>query len=137
MKNNTFKLTIETPDGTVVNNKDIQSISFRSEAGDLQVFAHHTSLMTTVKYSRISIKITAETSETYFCRSAVFNFNNSQNSAHLIAEYCKAQTEVSRESTKDYLEYIKQTLKFKKDLSKVQLVYLEDEKFAVEKMLED
>lgn len=135
MKTNKFKLTIETPEGNLLDTTEVESISFRSEDGDIQVFSLHASLMTTIKYSRVRVVIDSNTTETYFCRSAIFNFNNANNQGKLVAEYCKHEKEVTKESVEDYLKYINQLLEEGKDLSQVQLVYLKDEQFAVQKML--
>jgi F0F1-type ATP synthase epsilon subunit len=132
---NKFKLTIETPEGNLLQDLNVESISFRSEDGDIQVFSLHASLMTTIKYSRIKVSVDSGTAETFFCRSAIFNFNNSNNEAKIVAEYCKPVKEVTKESVEDYLKYLNDLLEAGKDLSQVQLVYLKDEKFAVQKML--
>lgn len=132
---NKFKLSIETPDGSVLN-QEVESIMLNTEDGQIQVLAKHTSFMTSVKYSRISILIDEENSETMLCRNAVFTFNNETNEGKLIAEYCKFETEVSSESITDYLKFLEEQLAKGGDLSQFQLVYLENEKFAVQKMME-
>lgn len=129
-----FKLSIETPEGTVLN-QEVESITLNAEDGQIQVLAKHISFMTSIKYSRVSILIDDENSETLLCRNAVFTFNNDTNEGKLIAEYCKFETEVSTESITDYLKFLEEQLAKGNDLSQFQLVYLENEKFAVKKMM--
>jgi F0F1-type ATP synthase epsilon subunit len=137
MKTNSFKLSIETPEGTLLKEVDVNNIKLQAEDGALQVFAHHQSFMTSVQYSSTEVSYAEDNSETYIVRSGIFNFNNKTNSATLVAEFCQLKSEINPESIKDYLSYIQSQLKSGADLSKVQLVYLENEKFAVEKMLQD
>lgn len=137
MTKKSFKLTIETPEGTILKEVDVNNVQFQAEDGALQVYSHHVSFMTSLKYSSLQLNYDETNSETYIVRSAIFNFNNKNNSATLVAEYCQLKSEISPESVKDYLAYIQEQLAKGTDLSKVQLVYLENEKFAVEKMLQE
>jgi hypothetical protein len=57
------------------------------------------------------------------------------NSAKLLTEYCQAQEQVSGETMHSYLSFIEEKLANKESLQDIELVYLENEKFAVKEML--
>ncbi len=129
-----FKLTIQTPEGTILS-KDVTSITLHPEDGQIQVLAKHTSFITSINHSKVRIEVDGVESDTLLCRNAVFTFNNVPNEGTLIAEYCKFETEVSTESITEYLKFLEEQLAKGNDLSQFQLVYLENERFAVKKMI--
>jgi F0F1-type ATP synthase epsilon subunit len=136
MTKNSFKLTIETPEGTLLKEVDVNNIKFQAEDGMLQVFANHASFMTSLKYSSVEVTYTETNTDTYLARTGIFNFNNRANTGTLVVEYCQLKSEIKPEVIQDYLNYIQDQLAKGNDLSQVQLVYLENEKFAIKKMSE-
>jgi F0F1-type ATP synthase epsilon subunit len=137
MTKKTFTLSIETPEGTLLDKAEVTSVQFKAEDGGIQVLANHTSIMTSIKYTNFEVTIDKDSSENYLCRNGIFTFNQGENSGKLIAEYCQPKLQVSAENMHSYLEFIDEQLANKGSLSQIQLVYLENEKFAVEKILAD
>lgn len=139
MSTNTFKLNIETPEGSLLQEVEVNNVKFKAEDGALQILANHISLLTTIQYSLFTVSYTDDNTsqDIYFVRKGIFNFDHNTNTARLVAEYCEKEAEVSENSIQNYLEDLKEKLKNKEDLSELQLVYLENEKFAVEKMIKE
>lgn len=130
MAQNTFNLTIRTPEGDVFQG-DATSIRLRAENGQMQIFANHASLLATLLFSRIIVD-TVEGEQVYLARRGIINFNNKENSATLLVMYCQEESEVDLTTAEEYLKFIDEQIKQGKDLSKFQLTYLEDEKLAIE-----
>lgn len=130
-----FKLILRTPEAQVFEGQ-VESIRFTSEGGDMQVFAHHASLTATILFSPIVLQTDSSTKETYMVRRGLFLFDNASNMARLLALSCEAQSEISEQSIKEYLELLDQQLKNGEELSRFQLMYLEGEKLAVEEQLQ-
>lgn len=134
MSNRTFKLTIQTPEGTLFSG-DVTSIKTLTDAGQIQVFAKHASLITSIQYTRLVVQ-ESNSENTYILRRGILSFNNGENTCSILAEYCQPQSEISPENIQEYLAFLESELAKGHDLKNVQLVYLENEKFAVKKMID-
>lgn len=130
----TFTLKIQTPEKTAYEG-EVTSIRFRSEIGQTQIFAKHATITSTILFSN-TIVDTQNGEEKFLIRNGIFAFDNVKNTATLLAQYCELATEVDLTHAKDYLAFIEEQLAKGADLSKFQLVYLEDEKLAIEKQIE-
>jgi len=131
MSKNTFKLTIQTPDKQIFSGKVI-SLKLRADNGQMQVMAHHASLLATVLFSRIELE-TSEGIQSYLVRQGVFNFENKTNQASLLTISCQKEEGLDISHAKDYLKFIEEQIAAGTDLSQFQLTYLEGEKLAIEK----
>jgi len=129
----TFQLTIQTPEGEAFDGKAV-SIKLRADNGQMQVMAHHASLLATVLFSKIEIE-TKEGIENYIIRKGIFNFENKSNTANLLCLFCQKEEEIDLSHAKDYLKFIEEQMAAGKDLSQFQLTYLEGEKLAIEKQI--
>lgn len=134
MSNRTFKLTIQTPEGTLFSG-DVTSIKTMTELGQIQVLAKHASFITSIQYSRLILDGVNETENTFILRRGVLSFNNAENTCSILAEYCQPQSEISPENVQQYLAFLESELTKGHDLKNIQLVYLENEKFAVKKLI--
>lgn len=132
---NSFKLTIRTPEEELFK-KEVKSIAFNSDGGQMQVFAHHASLTATLSFSTLIME-EGEKEEKFVARKGIFLFNNRKNSALLLALYCEKESEISHQTAKEYLEFIKKELNEGKDLSEFQILYLKGEQFAVEQQVKE
>lgn len=130
-----FQLTIKTPEQDVFSG-EVTGIRLAAEGGMIKALANHASLTATLIFSPVVVEIEGKTQE-YLARQGVFFFNNEENSATLLALYCEQTEEVDQQMAKDYLEFIEEQIAKGKDLSDFQLVYLEGEKIAVSKQLEN
>lgn len=129
----TFHLVVKTPERTAFEGETV-SIKLRAENGQMQVFANHASITASIIFSNIVIE-TTEGEEKYVVRRGTFAFNNDTNTATLLTTYCEKESEMDIDTAKDYLKFIEEQLAAGKDLSKFQLVYLENEKLAIEKQI--
>lgn len=134
MSKNTFKFTIQTPEGQAFSDKII-SVKLRADNGQMQVMAHHASILATVLFSKVEIE-TKDGIETFMTRKGLFNFENKTNEATLLCIYAQKEEEMDISHAKDYLKFIEEQMASGKDLSQFQLKYLEGEKLAIEKQIE-
>ncbi|HCW32667.1 MAG: hypothetical protein UT36_C0004G0047 [Candidatus Peregrinibacteria bacterium GW2011_GWF2_39_17] len=129
----TFKLNIRTPDQKIYEN-EARSISLNSDDGQMQIFANHASLTTSITFSKIVVT-EENVEEIFMVRNGMLFINNQENTAILLALYCQKQSEVSHQTSKEYLEFLEKQLHDGSDLSEFQILYLEGEKLAVEQQL--
>lgn len=130
---NTFTLTIRTPEGDVFGGK-ATSVSLSTEGGDMQCFAGHASVTASVGFSPVVVEFEGGT-ESYLARNGMFLFHNKSNKAVLLALHAEAQSEVSEKTVQEYMEWINEKLASGESLSDFQLQWLEGEKLAVQKQL--
>jgi F0F1-type ATP synthase epsilon subunit len=130
----TFKLTVRTPENEVFVG-EATSIRLRAENGQMQVFANHASITASILFSKIIID-TENGEEAFVARRGMFAFDNKTNSATLLAFYCEHEKELDAKTAEDYLKFIEEQLAKGEDMSQFQLVYLEDERLAVQKQLQ-
>ena len=130
----TYKFTIQTPEGQAFSDRII-SVELRADNGQMQVMAHHASILATVLFSKVEIE-TKDAVETYIVRKGLFNFENKTNEANLLCIYAQKEEEMDITHAKDYLKFIEEQMAAGKDLSQFQLTYLEGEKLAIEKQID-
>lgn len=131
---NTFNLTIRTPEQEIFKG-EATGIRFDAEGGQMKVLSNHASITSSLNFSPVIVE-TKDTSDEFIARQGIFHFDNDSNSGSLLCLYCEPKEELDEATAKDYLEFIEEQLAKKENLSKFQLVYLENEKVAVKKQLE-
>lgn len=130
-----FKLTIRTPNQDVFEG-EVTSVHFNAEGGEMECLAHHASVTATIAFTSINLK-TVDGSESFIARNGIFLFDNDTNSALFLVFHCEKKSEISKTTVEDYAKFIDQQLREGKSLSEFQIAYLEGEKLAVEKQLEE
>jgi len=130
-----FKLTIRTPYEDVFSG-DAESIYLTTEDGDMQVFEHHASITASLSFSPVVVEIPNK-DEHYLVRNGLFLFDNEKNEAILLTLYCELKSEVSYQTVEEYSKFIEKQLEEGKDLSDFQILFLKDEKVAVEEQLNE
>lgn len=128
-----FQLTIRSPEKDIFDGK-VKSITFDSEVGRMQILPHHASITGTIFFTKIIVD-TDEKDEEFIGRRGIFLFDNDKNEAIMLLLSCELKSEISHQSAREYLDFIKEKLKNKESLSEYQIKYLEGEKFAVEKQV--
>lgn len=129
----TFDLTIRTPEADVFVGK-VKSVSVETDGGEVQCFANHASLTSSVRYSAVMVE-TGEGEESYVVRNGMFLFDNKANKSVLLALNAEKRSEMNVSTVKEYLAWVEEKLAAGEDLSEFQLSYLEGEKLAIEKQL--
>lgn len=129
-----FHLTIRTPDKDLFSGK-VSALSFNTETGRVQILAHHANFTTTLLFSSVKVEDPVDNrDQTFLARNGFFHFDHKKNEALLLCLYCEEQSQVSYQSTEEYLHFLKTELE-KGDLSDFQVLYLKGEKLAVEKQI--
>lgn len=130
-----FKLIIRTPYDKVFEG-DAKSVYLSSEGGDLQCFENHASLSASIQFSPVVVEEEGK-DETYLARNGSFFFDNDKNEAILLVSSCEKKSEISYQSVEDYAKFIEEQLEKGEDLSEFQILFLKNEKVAVEKQIEE
>lgn len=129
-----FKLTIRTPDKDVFEG-NVSSLSFNTEVGRVQILAHHANFTTTLLFSPVKVEDPVDNrDQNFLARNGIFSFDHKKNEALLLCMYCEEQSEVSYQTTEQYLQFLTAELA-KGDLSDFQVLFLKGEKLAVEKQM--
>ncbi len=128
-----FTLTIRTPYEEVFKG-EVESVYLTSEGGDMQIFENHASITASLGFSPILISTDGK-EENYLARNGVLLFDNEKNEAYILALYCEHKSEVSHQTIEEYAKFVEKQLAEGKDLSDFQILYLKDEKVAVEEQL--
>jgi F0F1-type ATP synthase epsilon subunit len=131
----TFKFTLRTPETDLYDGM-VHAVSFTSEGGDAQLFAHHASFTSSVLFSTVRVDEGNGVTKEFAARSGLFLFNNVKNEAVLLALHATEKAEISVQTAKEYLAFIEKQMEAGADMSDFQLKHLEGEKFAVEQQLE-
>lgn len=129
-----FALTIRTPYQDVYSGS-ANSIQLATEAGEIEVFDDHSSLTASILFSAVVVNEEGK-DETFLTRNGIFLFDNEKNKAVLLSSYCEKKSEVTYKSARDYADFIEDQLKAGHKLSDFQIVYLKDQRIAIEEQLE-
>lgn len=130
-----FKLTIRTPYEEVYKN-DVNSVYLAAEDGDMQIFEHHASVTASIAFSPIVIEEDGS-EENFMARNGIFLFDNDKNEALILVTSCEKKSEISYQTVEQYAKFIDEQLAAGKDLSDFQILYLKNEKVAVEQQMEE
>ena len=130
-----FQFTIKTPYEDLYSGER-SSNSLSLEDGDVEIFEHHADLTGTLQFSPIVITTDGDTEE-FLARSGVFLFDNENNRATLLANYCQKKAEVTHQTVQEYADFIQKQLEEGKDLSAFQIQFLEGEKLAVQEQIKE
>lgn len=129
-----FQLIIRTPDKDVFEGK-VSSLSFNTEVGRVQILAHHANFTTTLLFSPIKVEDPVDNrDQNFLARNGIFSFDHKKNEALLLCMYCEEQSEISYQTTEEYLKFLTAELA-KGDLSDFQVKFLKGERLAVEKQM--
>lgn len=129
-----FKLIIRTPyEEAYVGNAE--SIYLSTEDGDMQAFENHASVTASILFSPVVIEEEGK-EEHFMVRNGLFLFDNDKNEAIILAAHCEKTSEISYKTVEDYAKFIEEQLEAGKDLSDFQILYLKNEKIAVEQQME-
>jgi len=129
----TFQLTIRTPENKLFKG-EVSGVSFTSEGGDMEVFAHHSSVTAALAFSPLVLNVN-EKKEVFMLRNGLFLFDNKANEATFLALYAEKRSEVSQKTVKEYVAFLEEQLKKGEDMSEFQILYLRGEKLAVEQQI--
>lgn len=129
-----FKLTIRTPYEESYC-KEINSVYLSTEDGDMQAFENHASVTASILFSPVVIEEDSK-EEHFMVRNGIFLFDNDKNEALILAGSCEKTSEISYQTVEEYAKFITKQLEEGKDLSDFQILYLKNEKVAVEEQME-
>lgn len=130
-----FKLTIRTPQEDIYEGH-AKSLTLASEDGEMQILDDHASLTATVNFTPVIVE--EENGEQHYLgRNGIFLFNNEENSALLLINYCEKKSEISMQTVEEYAKFIEEQLAAGKDLSDFQVLYLKNERVAVEEQMKE
>lgn len=130
-----FKLTIRTPYDQIFNG-EVNGVTFASEEGELGVYEDHASLTATLDFSHILVEENNK-DETYIGRKGIFLFDNEKNEGTFLLAYCEKESEVDYQTAREYIAFLEQQLEEGNELSNFQVLYLKNERVAVQRMIED
>lgn len=128
-----FKLTIRTPYEDIYVGK-AKSLRFADEEGALEILPHHAAFTATLVFSPIVI-IEENKEETFLARNGIFLFNNEKNEGTMLVNYCEKKSEISYQTVEEYAKFIEQQLEEGHDLSEFQVLFLRNERVAVEQQM--
>ncbi|MBI4231881.1 hypothetical protein HY605_01500 [Candidatus Peregrinibacteria bacterium] len=129
-----FKLTIRTPYEEAYS-AEVNSVYLSTEGGDMQAYENHASVTATVLFSPVVIEEDGK-EEHFMVRNGIFLFDNDKNEALILAGSCEKTSQISYQTVEEYAKFIDQQLAEGKDLSEFQILYLKNEKVAVEAQME-
>lgn len=129
----TFHLTIRTPDKDVYSG-EVSVLTMTSDLGRMQILPHHASITTTLSFSPLRIE-EAVREESFVARNGMFLFDNRKNEALLLALSCEEISEIDHKTALEYLQFLKDQLASGQSLNEFEVLFLEGEKFAVEKQV--
>lgn len=132
---NSFKLQIQTPLKSVFDG-EVNKFSVKTDGGALQFLAKHADLTSSVSFSPAIIE-TGDNTDVIVIRNAVLSFDNKSNSLKVLALYAEHQKHIDASESESQLEQIREMLKNPDTLNNYQLRYLENQKIALEKQLQD
>ena len=128
-----FKLIIRTPQEDIYKGH-AKTLTLASEDGEMQILEDHASLTATINFTPIIVE--EENGEQHYLgRNGIFLFNNEENSGLLLINYCEKKSEISMQTVEEYAKFIEEQLAAGKDLSDFQILYLKNEKIAVEEQI--
>ncbi len=132
-----FSLTIQTPEKEMILEK-VKSLYITDELGDMQILASYIDFAGVISYSPALIEL--EDSEiVYLIKRAFIIFDNDENHATILAYSAQLKEEIDYKGIKEYLAFIHQKLSEGKeeDLKKYQYKFLENERVALVKQIEE
>lgn len=130
-----FKLTIRTPQEDIYTGQ-AASLTLASEDGEMQILEDHASITASLNFTPIIVVEESGNEEHYLARNGIFLFNNEENSGILLVNYCEKTSEISMQTIEEYSKFLDEQLAQGKDLSQFQVLYLKNEKVAVEEQME-
>lgn len=130
-----FTLTIRTPQEDIYKGS-ATSLTLASEDGEMQILEDHASLTASLNFTPIIVVKENGDEEHYLARNGIFLFNNEENSGILLVNYCEKTSEISMQTIEEYSKFLDEQLAQGKDLSQFQILYLKNEKVAVEEQME-
>jgi F-type H+-transporting ATPase subunit epsilon len=131
----TFQINIRTPEETLYEG-EINKLSLTTDQGELQIMANHAALTGTISFCPVKLEDEKGKEDTFLIRNGLVLFNNKNNSATILALYGERRSEITHQTAKEYLKFIKKQLSEGHDMSEFQILYLEGEKLAVEHQLD-
>ncbi len=132
---NSFKLQIQTPLKSVFDG-EVNKFSVRSDGGALQLLSKHADLTSSVSFSPTVIEYGDQT-DVIVIRNAVISFDNRSNCLKVLALYAEHQKHIDASESSSQLEQVREMLQNPETLNSYQLRYLENQKIALEKQLQD
>jgi F0F1-type ATP synthase epsilon subunit len=129
-----FKLVVRTPEAEV-EDRDVQSIKVTTEGGEMMVLPGHADLSGSILFSRLEVKGEGF-EESYMVRRGLIFVDREKNRTTIMAYSCDKVEDVDFTSVEEYLKMVNERLAAGEELSDFQLSYLEGEKLAVTRQLE-
>ena len=131
-----FKLTIRTPQKEIYGG-DVESVYVTTELGDMEILPGHAAFSGNIIFSPVIIRKNAHIIEDFLVQRGIIFFSNTKNEAYLLAQHIEKREEIDFTSVKEYLSFIEKKLNEGNDLSDFQYKFLENEKLALVKTLEN
>lgn len=130
-----FHLTIRTPFEEAYNG-EVDSVYLSTEDGDMQAFENHASVTASIAFAPV-IVAEGNKEENFMVRNGLFLFDNEKNEAVILVNSCEKKSEISMQTVAEYAKFIEEQLAAGKDLSDFQVLYLKNERVAVEEQMKE
>lgn len=131
---NKFKFILRTPEAELAN-KEVDSVYLNSEVGEMMLLPGHASLSAAITYSPIIVK-SDQFQEDFIASRGVLFFSNPKNEAVLLVQRADLKDKIDYEGLETYLKLVQEYLEKGKDLSKLHMKFLEEEKIALVQTME-
>ena len=131
---NQFKFILRTPDAELLT-MEVDSVYLNSEVGEMMLLPGHASLSAAVTYSPVIVAVGSQKYEYITSRGVLF-FSNQKNEAHMLVQRADLKDKIDYDGMKEYLRLIDEYLSKGKDLSKIHMQFLENEKIALVQAIE-
>ena len=123
MAENTFKVTIITPDGTVYDNDKVTMLIMNTAGGQMGIMANHVPLIAALEISTVRIKHSEDTDEVAAVNGGIIQFDgqNATIAADSAEMHRELKSVLSLQSQKQRRSITKATYHVQKFTSSVQL----------------
>lgn len=132
---NTLKLILRTPEAQLVN-KEVESVYLTTETGDMMILPGHSAFSGSITYSQITLK-DGQTQDDYVAYSGVVFFSNTNNTCRILAQRADLKDQIDYDGLKAYLKLVQERIEKGQDLSDLHIRYLEEERVALVKGIEE
>lgn len=92
MSDNIIKVTVTTPKGIVISDKELVSINIPGQEGDIGIYDDHSPLISTLRPGIIYMRVSSEITEKYFVKKGIVEVEN--NKVNLITDFIESQDKI-------------------------------------------
>lgn len=130
-----FHLTIQTPDRALYDGS-VDRVRLSTEDGELEVYPAHADLQGAVGFTRVAV-VSGTHEEDFTVRHGMLFVDHAANTVHLAAFDGHKTNEMDTTTVAQYLTLVHARLDEGKPLSDLSVRFLQDQKVALEKQIEE